>query len=152
MKKMGLIACGLSALLLAGCATPYDTDRDSFWSFGKGFEVTPLAQDTWQISFIGNENTDRTLARNYLLHKAAELAQGAGYPYFALRGEQNFRDQTGSSSGIGYSSSDFLYGIGSTISETTVMVEVIGMNEKPAESSLPVYESNFILKNVDVNS
>ncbi|MGR5143582.1 CC0125/CC1285 family lipoprotein [Photobacterium sp. DNB23_23_1] len=152
MKNSRLIAFGLSALLLAGCATPYDTDRDSFWSFGKGFEVTPLAQDTWQISFIGNENTDRTLARNYLLHKAAELAKGAGYPYFALRGEQNFRDQTGSTSGIGFSSNDFLYGTGSTITETTVMVEVIGMNEKPTERNLSVYESDFVLNSVDVRS
>ncbi|KLV08577.1 MULTISPECIES: CC0125/CC1285 family lipoprotein [Photobacterium] len=151
MNKASMTLCGLTALILAGCATPYDTDKSSFWSFGKGFEVSNLSSDTWQISFVGNEYTDRTKARNYLLHKAAELAQNAGYPYFMLRGEQNYRDQTGTS-GFGTSSHDFLYGVGNITSETTVMVEAIGLKEKPQNSTLPVYESGFILQNIQVKS
>ena len=63
MKSIrNLWVCTGLALMLSACATPYDTEK-GFWSFDKGFETVQIAPDGWQISFVGNTNTDRALAQ-----------------------------------------------------------------------------------------
>lgn len=141
--------CTLVILSVSGCATSYDTQK-SFWSFGKGFDITQIAEDSWQIGFIGNTYTDRALARKYMLRKAAELADGANYPYFILNSEQNNKDAI-ANSGVGFKSDDWLYGLGNIENETSVIVEVTGLNEKTEKASR-VYDTRYILNKIRFDS
>jgi len=141
--------CTLVILSVSGCATSYDTQK-SFWSFGKGFDITQIAEDSWQIGFIGNTYTDRALARKYMLRKAAELADGANYPYFVLNSEQNNKDAI-ANSGVGFKSDDWLYGLGNIENETSVIVEVTGLNEKTEKASR-VYDTRYILNKIRFDS
>ncbi|AQS39269.1 hypothetical protein Sps_04163 [Shewanella psychrophila] len=140
--------CAGLALLLSACATPYDTEKD-FWSFGKGFETVQIAPDGWQISFVGNTNTDRALARKYIMRKSAELCQQAGYSYFTFTREQTDRDSVGQF-GVADSSSSLLWGSSTTNKETSVVVEVTGLNSKPDNATSRVYDTNYILSHVSV--
>jgi len=141
--------CTLVILSVSGCATSYDTQK-SFWSFGKGFDITQIAEDSWQIGFIGNTYTDRALARKYMLRKAAELADGANYPYFVLNSEQNNKDAI-ANSGVGFKSDDWLYGLGNIENETSVIVEVTGLNKKTEKASR-VYDTRYILNKIRFDS
>jgi len=141
--------CTLVILSVSGCATSYDTQK-SFWSFGKGFDITQIAEDSWQIGFIGNTYTDRALARKYMLRKAAELADGANYPYFILNSEQNNKDAI-ANSGVGFKSDDWLYGLGNIENETSVIVEVTGLNKKTEKASR-VYDTRYILNKIRFDS
>lgn len=141
----------LSVLLLASCATPYSTEKN-FWSFGMGFDVIAVSQDTWHISFVGNDFTDRAIAHKYALRKAAELAQNAGYPYFTLSDEQLHVDNKGSQTTYSERKDkkwDYGYGNTSTTSETTIMVIAKGYHQAPKTDAM-VYQSAFILRSVTV--
>ncbi|MDL3986782.1 hypothetical protein AAEH92_17880 [Shewanella xiamenensis] len=143
--------CAGLALMLSACATSYDTEKQ-FWSFGKGFETIQIAPDGWQISFVGNTNTDRTLARKYVMRKSAELCKQAGYRYFTFTHEQTDRDAVGQF-GVGATASkDILWGTSTMNHETSVMVEVTGLQSKPENPRSRIYETDYILNNVDVNS
>ena len=149
MKKT-LLCAGL-ALMLSACATSYNTEKQ-FWSFGKGFETVQIAPDSWQISFVGNTHTDRALARKYVMRKSAELCKQAGYRYFTFTHEQTDRDAIGQF-GVGATASkDFLWGTSTMNQETSVMVEVTGLQSKPENPRSRIYETDYILNNVDVNS
>jgi hypothetical protein len=137
------------ALALTACATSYDTQKE-FWSFGKGFETVQIAPNSWQISFVGNTNTDRSLARKYVLRKSAELSQQAGFPYFAFTNEQMDRDAVGQF-GVGFEGGhDTLWGSSSTTQETSVLVEVTGLKTKEEHQGSRVYDAKFIMSNVAV--
>jgi len=144
-----IATCTLVILSVSGCATSYDTQK-SFWSFGKGFDITQIAEDSWQIGFVGNAQTDRALARKYMLRKAAELADGANYPYFILSSEQNNKD-TVASGGLGFKSDDWLYSLGNIENETSVIVEVTGLAEKTEKASR-VYDTHYILNKIKFDS
>ena len=143
-----LWVCAGLALMLSACATPYDTEKD-FWSFGKGFETVQIAPDGWQISFVGNTNTDRALARKYIMRKSAELSQQAGYPYFTFTREQTDRDSVGQF-GVADTSNSLLWGSSTTNKETSVVVEVTGLSSKPDNAVSRVYDTNYILSHVSV--
>ncbi|ABX50849.1 hypothetical protein G3496_00205 [Shewanella baltica] len=146
--KKTFLCAGL-ALMLSACATSYDTEKQ-FWSFGKGFETAQIAPDSWQISFVGNTNTDRALARKYVMRKSAELCKQAGYSYFTFTREQTDRDAVGQF-GVGKNSSnDILWGSSTMNQETSVMVEVTGLHSKPENTSSRIYDTDYILNNVDV--
>ncbi|USD37549.1 hypothetical protein [Ferrimonas sp. SCSIO 43195] len=141
--------CAGLALMLAACATPYDTEKN-FWSFGEGFETVQIAPDGWQISFVGNTNTDRALARKYVMRKSAELCQQAGYPYFTFTSEQTDRDSVGQF-GVGVDGNhDLLWGSSAINKETSVVVEVTGFTSKPEASASRVYDTDYILAHVKV--
>ncbi|MEL4420617.1 hypothetical protein AAEH90_03390 [Shewanella algae] len=142
-----LLAAGL-AIVVSGCATPYDTQK-SFWTFGKGFETTQIASNAWQISFVGNNNTDRALARKYILRKAAELSQQGGFAFFTLDSEQTNRDAV-NTFGVGRNDNSWLWGSNSIERETSVIGEVTGLNQKPENPGTRVYEASYILSNVSV--
>ncbi|MCJ8304081.1 hypothetical protein [Shewanella sp.] len=149
MKSIrNLWVCAGLALMLSACATPYDTEK-GFWSFGKGFETVQIAPDGWQISFVGNTNTDRALARKYIMRKSAELCQQAGYPYFTFTREQTDRDSVGQF-GIGDSSNSLLWGSSTIDKETSVVVEVTGLSSKSSNAASRVYDTNYILSHVNV--
>ncbi len=134
------------ALLLTACATPYDTEK-SFWTFGKGFETVQIAPDSWQISFVGNTNTDRALARKYVMLKSAELCQQAGYPYFTFTNEQTNRDSIGQI-GVATNTSDLLWGSSTFDKETSTVAEVTGLKSKTTNSATRVYDTDYILSHV----
>ncbi|CAD6366005.1 MULTISPECIES: CC0125/CC1285 family lipoprotein [Shewanella] len=149
IRKM-FICTGL-ALMLSACATSYDTEKH-FWSFGKGFETVQIASDSWQISFVGNTNTDRALARKYVMRKSAELCKQAGYAYFTFTREQTDRDAVGQF-GVGKNSrDDIMWGTSTMNQETSVMVEVTGLPSKPENASSRIYETDYILSHVNVKS
>ncbi|ACA88233.1 CC0125/CC1285 family lipoprotein [Shewanella woodyi] len=138
------------ALILSACATPYDTEK-SFWTFGKGFETVQIAPDSWQISFVGNTNTDRALTRKYVMLKSAEVCKQAGYRYFTFTNEQTNRDSIGQF-GIGSSNSDILWGSSTYDKETSSVVEVTGFNSNTTDSGGRVYDVNYILSHVSTES
>lgn len=134
------------ALILTACATPYDTEK-SFWTFGKGFETVQIAPDSWQISFVGNTNTDRALTRKYVMIKSAELCQLAGYPYFTFTNEQTNRDSVGQF-GVASNTSDLLWGSSTIDTETSTITEVTGLKSKTTQSGTRVYNTQYILSHV----
>lgn len=137
------------AILLTACATPYDTEK-SFWSFGKGFETAQIAPDSWQISFVGNTNTDRALTRKYVMLKSAELCQKAGFPYFTFTNEQTYRDSVGQF-GVGASSSnDLLWGSSTIDKETSSIVEVTGLKSNTSNTGARVYDTNYIIGHISI--
>ncbi|MCZ4337267.1 CC0125/CC1285 family lipoprotein [Shewanella colwelliana] len=142
------VTAGL-AILLTACATPYDTEK-SFWSFGKGFETAQIAPDSWQISFVGNTNTDRALTRKYVMLKSAELCQKAGFPYFTFTNEQTYRDSVGQF-GVGASSSnDLLWGSSTIDKETSSIVEVTGLKSNTSNTGSRVYDTNYIIGHISI--
>lgn len=146
-KNIVMIIAGL--LLLSGCATPYQTEKN-FWSFGKGFDVQALAQDTWQISFIGNDYTDRAIARKYILRKSAELASQAGYAYFTLLDEEINVDSVAKNQiSQAENKQKWLYSTTQITSETTIMATSKGLHQ-PSDAYKMVYESQFILNSINV--
>lgn len=138
------------AIGLTACATPYDTEK-SFWTFGKGFETMQIAADSWQISFVGNTNTDRALTRKYVMLKSAELCQKAGYPYFTFTNEQTNRDSVGQF-GAGTTTSDILWGSSTIDKETSTVVEVTGLKSPPANAGARIYDTSYILSHVSTES
>ncbi|WP_028771473.1 CC0125/CC1285 family lipoprotein [Shewanella waksmanii] len=145
-----LSICVVLAVVLSACATPYDTEK-SFWTFGKGFETMQIAPDSWQISFVGNTNTNRSLTRKYVMLKSAEICQQAGYPYFTFTNEQTNRDSVGQF-GAGTQSSDIFWGSSSIDKETSTVVEVTGLKHKPSDSNSRVYNTQYILQHVSADS
>lgn len=83
-----LLVC---ALLLGGCATPYDSEK-SMWNGQTGFSQTQLGPDRWQIEFVGNDLVDRETARKYVLKRAGELALSKGYGWIEVLSLEIARD------------------------------------------------------------
>ncbi|OBT16812.1 hypothetical protein A9264_11070 [Vibrio sp. UCD-FRSSP16_10] len=139
------------AFMLTACATPYGTKK-SFWTFGKGFETTQIASDSWQISFVGNSYTDRSKLRKYIMYKSAELCHQANYPYFTYTTELTNRDSVGQV-GVGHTmSNDFVIGTSSSLREGSSVVEVTGLASKPSSSTNRVYDTEFILNHLKVDN
>lgn len=78
-----LLWLGLCALLLLGCATPYQS-QPSFWNGQTGFSQTRLGPDKWQLEFVGNDLVSRETARKYVLKRAGEVAQAEGYQWLEV--------------------------------------------------------------------
>ncbi|WP_076408025.1 hypothetical protein [Shewanella sp. UCD-KL12] len=151
MKSLIKLSAGVAlAIMLSACATSYDTEK-SFWTFGKGFETMQIAPDSWQISFVGNTNTDRALTRKYVMLKSAELCQKAGFAYFTFTNEQTNRDSVGQF-GAASSSSDILWGSSTIDKETSTVVEVTGLKSKATNSGTRIYETQYILSHLTTDS
>ncbi|WP_111874494.1 CC0125/CC1285 family lipoprotein [Aeromonas bivalvium] len=81
----------LCALLLAGCATPYDS-KPSLWGGQTGFSQSQIGPDRWQIEFVGNDLVSRETARKYVLKRAGELALARGYGWVEVMSLDIVRD------------------------------------------------------------
>ncbi|WP_421903408.1 CC0125/CC1285 family lipoprotein [Maridesulfovibrio sp.] len=66
-------------LILAGCATPYQSD----WING-GYTSTQLDQNVFVVSFKGNGFTKSDTAVDYTLLRCSELTLENGYKYFVI--------------------------------------------------------------------
>lgn len=71
----------LALALLAGCASPAAyAPREAGQS--TGYTDQELTPTRYRITFTGNSVTSRETVENYLLLRAAEVAQAAGYRFF----------------------------------------------------------------------
>lgn len=79
MKKVCVILA--ITVLLGGCVSQYkpNTSRAN-----GGYEETMLAQDTFQVSFQGNDLTKSSRVRDFAMLRAAELSLQKGFPYFVV--------------------------------------------------------------------
>lgn len=66
-------------LLLSGCTSSYQPDRA-----GGGFSTKPLADDTYAIVYEGGYQTAKSLAVEFTLLRAAELAKSSGFSHFQV--------------------------------------------------------------------
>lgn len=70
-------------LLLAGCATPYQT----FELFGRGgYQETKLSDDAYQVAYYGNHVTPFETINSLLLYRTAVLTVENGFDYFEVQG------------------------------------------------------------------
>lgn len=73
----------LAAILLAGCATAYQST-----GFTGGYSDTQLAPDVFRVSFQGNGYTRPDRAQDLALLRAADVTLSHGYHYFGIINEQ----------------------------------------------------------------
>lgn len=92
----------LSTALLAACAT--ETPYKPAESRGEyGYTETPLGDNRYRITFIGNSSTESETVQDYALLRAAELTLAQGYDWFetADRNEDKKVRNTTVDSGFG---------------------------------------------------
>lgn len=71
-----------ACLLFAGCAQP--TFYRPAANDGFGYAEQKLGDDRYQVVFAGNHKTRRETAHQYVLFRAAELADKQGFRYVAV--------------------------------------------------------------------
>jgi hypothetical protein len=86
-REMGLFcrfsAAAAAVLLLSACQTPalYQPRADAS---GVGYSDQQLAANRFRVGFTGNSTTRREAVEDYLLRRAAEVTQKAGYRWFVF--------------------------------------------------------------------
>lgn len=85
VRKFLYINIFLFTILLAGCATPYQSK-----SFVGGFSETQIAEDIFIINFEGNGFTSRTRASDFTLLRCAELTLQNNFKYFIVLDSSNY--------------------------------------------------------------
>ena len=76
---MKILALAVTLLLLAGCATPYQSG-----GFLGGYKEIQLDENVFQVSFEGNAFVSAGRVENYTLLRSAEVAMENGYDYFVI--------------------------------------------------------------------
>ena len=79
-KSAGLFLLWL--LLLVGCASNLPPYRP--YSDGAGYQERRIEKNRFALSFIGNSSMTAEATENFLIYRAAELTDAAGYDYFIL--------------------------------------------------------------------
>jgi len=81
MRRSGWAVCLLALGLLAGCASPapYAPRRQGE---ATGYTDRELTANRYRITFTGNAATPRETVENYLLLRAAEVTEAAGFGAF----------------------------------------------------------------------
>ena len=75
-----LLSLVLLGAFLSSCATPYQ--RQGF--FIAGYSEKQLAENIFQVSFHGNQNTGRERASDFALLRSAEVTTENGFRYFIV--------------------------------------------------------------------
>ncbi len=81
---MRRLIIGLTVLMLAGCATPYQQG-----GFRGGVVATPIAGDMYRVSARGNGFTDPARIEDFVLLRAAETALDQGFDYFIVLSQED---------------------------------------------------------------
>jgi hypothetical protein len=82
MVRFSLAAGALLALaVLAGCASPAPYAPRAPGQ-ATGYTDQELTPTRYRVTFTGNSSTSREMVENYLLLRAAEVTQAAGYRFF----------------------------------------------------------------------
>ncbi len=79
-----------TAMLLATCLVVVGCSKPTYYrpaSNGFGFAEQQLGEGRYQVVFAGNHKTRREKAHQYVLFRAAELADREGYRYVAVNGQ-----------------------------------------------------------------
>jgi hypothetical protein len=76
-----------AALLLTGCATPYQREGAT-----GGFSETQYADNVFQVTFKGNGFTAQEIAADYTLLRSAEVALEHGFAYFVVVDAQRYSE------------------------------------------------------------
>jgi hypothetical protein len=79
MRQRILLAMSFVGLLVAACATPYQSD-----GITGGYEETKLEPGIWRVAYGGNGFTTRETVQTYFLYRCAELALEKGYDGFEI--------------------------------------------------------------------
>ena len=81
-KTISRMAAVSVALLSTGClgATHYRAHT----GYKGGYADARLDENTFKVSFTGNDFTSRTTAETYLMYRCAELSVAAGYSHFVV--------------------------------------------------------------------
>lgn len=98
-KLAGALIAG--SLLLAACVTPTPYQAAS-GEFGQGYSETQIETGKYRVSFKGNTATSRETAENYILLRAAQLAQADGYGHFVIFDESDDSRSTFQSNSTGF--------------------------------------------------
>jgi TPR repeat protein len=85
-----LLVYSVVIFVLAGCATPYQTD-DGFLG---GFSETQLAPDVFRVFFRGNGYTSGDRSQDFALLRAADLCLQHGFTCFAVLDESESTDES----------------------------------------------------------
>jgi len=111
------IAVALAAVaLISACATatPYQPANKR----GEGYVDQKLEAGKYRVTFEGNSTTDRAVAENYVLYRAAEIALANGDDYFVLASQVADTRSTFNTTGFtnggfgGFGRAGFFYGGG----------------------------------------
>lgn len=79
--RPGMAVLAVAAVVLTACQSPAPYAPQEPRS-GTGYTDQQIAINRYRVIFTGNAATQRQTVENYLLRRAAEVTQKAGYPYF----------------------------------------------------------------------
>jgi hypothetical protein len=148
----------LAVSTIAACATPYQPK-----GFSGGYSETRLAEDLFQVSFIGNGKTSKERVNDFSLLRSAELALQNGFRYFVI-----VRSETGSTvssyttpsyshtTGSAYQSGRHIYSNATTttyggetdlISKPDARYTILCFKDRPAIQDL-ILEAEFVAKSI----
>lgn len=101
-RRVSVALAGVSAFLLAACATPtpYKPASGGISSFG--YQETRVEPGKYRVSFRGNSSTDLATVENYILLRAAELAQADGFGHFVILDDSESGRRSFSSTSTGF--------------------------------------------------
>jgi hypothetical protein len=147
-----LLSLVLLGAFLSGCATPYQ--RQGF--FIAGYSEKQLAENIFQVSFHGNQNTGRERASDFALLRSAEVTTENGFRFFIV--VEWVKDSSTTSR-----HSDTMYGYGntadgsartSTYGDQTFVIQepsstntILCFKEKPDVIGL-IFDADFVKKSL----
>ncbi|SMO35307.1 hypothetical protein SAMN06265219_101206 [Gracilimonas mengyeensis] len=85
ISTASVLSVSIISFLLVSCGTPYQAL--DFW--GHGFSERKLSEQSYLVSFSGNESTSAIEVQNLLLRRCAELTLSEGYNYFLILDEKS---------------------------------------------------------------
>jgi hypothetical protein len=155
---MSRIIIVLAALMITGCATPYQRV-----GLTGGYSETQLGENIFQVSFRGNGYTSRERASDFCLLRAAELTLEKGFRYFIIvESEKNTKIGTYTTptqsytTGSAYGYGNYAYGSATTTTyggQTYIITKpratntILCFKDKPSINGL-VYDAEFVVKSI----
>ncbi|MEE9426278.1 MAG: hypothetical protein V3V18_15070 [Methylococcales bacterium] len=82
MRQGRTVIFGLLVSMLSGCAANLPAYRP--YSDGAGYQEKRIEKNRYALSFTGNSSMTAEATENYLIYRAAEISDAAGYDYFVL--------------------------------------------------------------------
>ncbi len=134
MKIKSLLVALLCAAVI-GCATPY-RPHNGF----TGYYEVQLAENTFMVSFVGNELTNIDTSINYALLRSAQLTIEKGYNFFAITGSNSSQNTS-----TGYVSTGLVTVPYTSVSPSTKNI-IVMFKQKP-ESGV-AYHAPTVFKNL----
>ena len=158
MRAVSFIFIAIVAIVLLGCATPYQRV-----GFTGGYSETQLGDNIFQVSFRGNGYTSRERASDFALLRSAELALEHGFRYFVIieskqeaKIETYTTPSTSYTTGSAYGYGNYAYGSATTttyggqtyfISKPRATNTILCFKERPEINGL-VFDAEFVTKSI----